>query len=342
MRLKLIKVFVGIVSLVLIIQISLFMKNTNKTKNEPLVIYIAENDHGDMSYGSLVEQIIKDCHEKGLSTKTFSEFPSQTAKSQKQKSRTPDLMNINNSRESVEATAKFLDGEFIEMGSIQGRYPMWDSTWKQLPEGTTPEQLVMHLRNNVDNPELLEMMERDLVTGEISGADKIGNLENFYAYWRSPMHYKQTHEIMAKDVRDNLSATGNPDVVILVAGNPHIPGLDQQLPEFRDSQKIVVGNYPQGLDALGKILFGGTPKACATVGKPVSFEVDFDKKEAIIPDAVKEAIDKKSQSKKEFYAKPQISLDALDLATPQKPSPSPEKSHVEKMIGKSRDGFNEL
>jgi len=34
--------------------------------------------------------------------------------------------------------------------------------------------------------------------------------------------------------------------------------------------------------------------------------------------------------------------DALDLATPQKPSPSPKKSYVEKMTGKSRDGFNEL
>ena len=34
-------------------------------------------------------------------------------------------------------------------------------------------------------------------------------------------------------------------------------------------------------------------------------------------------------------------IDALDLDKP-KPSRSPQKTYIEKMIGKSRDGFNEL
>ena len=140
--------------------------------------------------------------------------------------------------------------------------------------------------------------------------------------------------------RRNLER-GNPDVIIISVGTPHIPGLDQQLIEFKNCHKIIVGQFPKGLNPYENYVYGGTPAACATVGESVSFEVDLDKKEAIIPDAVKEAIDKKSQSKKEFYAKPQVSLDALDLAKPQKPSPSPEKSHVEK-VGTSKGEFNEI
>ena len=34
--------------------------------------------------------------------------------------------------------------------------------------------------------------------------------------------------------------------------------------------------------------------------------------------------------------------DALDLQHPKKPSPSPEKSHVEKMVGISKGGYHEV
>ena len=55
-------------------------------------------------------------------------------------------------------------------------------------------------------------------------------------------------------------------------------------------------------------------------------------------------LDMEFAEEKEFKEskKPQVSLDALDLATPQKPSPSPEKSHVEKMVGTSKDGSHEV
>lgn len=32
----------------------------------PLVVFIGESNHGDMSYGSLIEKILKDAEEKGL------------------------------------------------------------------------------------------------------------------------------------------------------------------------------------------------------------------------------------------------------------------------------------
>jgi len=336
MKLKPIKIFIGFIVIILITKIFFVMESSNKS-SKPLVIYIAENDHGDMSYGSLMEQIIKDCHEKGLSTKIFSEFPSQTTKSQKQKARTSDLMSLKNSSESVEETAKFLDSQFIEMGSIQARCPMWNDTWKSLPEGTTTEQLVLSLKSNVDNPELLRLMEDDLKTGAISGADKTGDLENFYAYWRSPLHYKQTHEQMAKDVKDNLKE-GIPDVIIMVAGTPHIKGLDQQLTELKNSKKIVVGNVPQCSTALENFLYSGNPKLIDDIGITTGFEVDLEQQKAIVPDVVIKIIDEKSQSKESRTSL----LDALDLDSYKKPSLSPEKSYVEKMLSKTKGKANEI
>ena len=55
-------------------------------------------------------------------------------------------------------------------------------------------------------------------------------------------------------------------------------------------------------------------------------------------------LDMEFAEEKEFKEskKPQISLDALDLATLQKPSPSPEKSYAEKMVGISKSGAHEI
>jgi hypothetical protein len=55
-------------------------------------------------------------------------------------------------------------------------------------------------------------------------------------------------------------------------------------------------------------------------------------------------LDMEFAKEKEFKEskKPQISLDALDLAVSQKPSPILEKNHVGKMVGISKGGFNEL
>ena len=294
---KLIKITaLGLIGLALTTQVFLFIAKTNMA-SEPLIIYIAENDHGDMSYGSLVEQVIKYCRNNDLSTKTFSEFSSQTAKSEKQKPRTSELMSLTNSRESVVETAKFLDGQFISIGNIEARSQMWNYTWKSLSKSTTPEQLVLLFESNVDNIELLKMMKDDLTTGKISGVDKIGNLENFYTYWRSPLHYKQIHEEMAKDLRDNLQTTGTPDVIIIIAGSPHLPGLNQQLRELKNSLKIVIGNFPQGLNPLNNYIYSGSRKVVGGVGKTVGFEVDLDKKEAVVPDLVKKMIDEKSKTK---------------------------------------------
>lgn len=55
-------------------------------------------------------------------------------------------------------------------------------------------------------------------------------------------------------------------------------------------------------------------------------------------------LDMEFAEEKEFKEskKPQVSLDALDLATPQKLSPSPEKIYAEKMVGISKSGAHEI
>ena len=276
-----------------------------------LIIYIAEDDHGDMSYGSLTEEIIKYCTLNELRTKIFSEFPSQTLKSQKQKVRnglestnykvTDDVMTLEKDCEIVKKTAEFLDKEFIEMGVMEERYKRYNETFKEFNPTLTITALIEQRKEFIDNSELLELMRLDAKTGEISGKEKIGNLENFYAYWRSPMHYKMTHERMVEDIKTELekdiSNKENSNVIIISVGSPHIPGLDKQLTSlqepithFKDSKKIIVGKFPKNLTGLDKYVFEGTPKECKKVGDLVEFAVNTKERKAIIPDSIKNAI----------------------------------------------------
>ena len=48
--------------------------------NRPLVIYIAESNHSDMSYSSLLKQLIEECDLRHLDVRVFSEYESQTYK----------------------------------------------------------------------------------------------------------------------------------------------------------------------------------------------------------------------------------------------------------------------
>lgn len=49
---------------------------------KPLIIYIAETDHGDMSYSYLLRGIIEECDAKKLNLKVLSEFGNKNIKSQ--------------------------------------------------------------------------------------------------------------------------------------------------------------------------------------------------------------------------------------------------------------------
>ncbi len=256
-------------------------------EKDPLIIYIAETDHGDMSYSSLLRKVIEDCASKGLSTKVFSEFESQTYKvngmtnaSNGDKDGAIDgvpvdidrqlavLRNIP-SKETHIQTTEFLDRHFIAMGGVKKRWrEIVPQNWEKLPEGIktgTPENLLRHFEEQeaIDDPAILQMMKDDVAKGEIPKGEGIDSAAHdakaYYDYWGGCLNYRFVHEDMAKDVRNNLADQSVPDVVIMVAGRAHIQGLNQQFdkrfPEFADSQKIVIRkNKGDVIDGVGQLV----------------------------------------------------------------------------------------
>jgi len=115
---------------------------------------------------------------------------------------------------------------------------------------------------------------------------------------------------MAKSVRGNILEEV-PDVIIMVAGTPHIKGLDQQLHELKDSRKIVVGNFPEMSNPFDVYLYSGNPKLVDGVGEVIRFDVDLSQGKVVIPALVASAIsDRQEQIRTDFSRtdKPQENL----------------------------------
>ena len=289
-------------------------KNIRGSKAQsPLIIYIAETDHGDMSYSSLLRQVIEDCGSKGLSTKVFSEFEGQTYKVNGMANNSRDdaidgapvdikrqlavLRNVP-SQETHIATTKFLDDRLIAMGGVKKRWrELVPKTWEKLPEEIktgTPENLLHHFikLEAIDDPAILQMMKNDVTKGELPKEDYImdasTNSESYYRHWGSCLNYKFIHEGMAQDVKKGLAGYATPDVLIMIVGKAHIQGLnqqfDQQLPEFAGSQKVVIRNSKE-------VVIDG-------VGQLIEFGFNEEKREAHIPDSLNEMISERSLSKK--------------------------------------------
>ncbi len=102
--------------------------------------------------------------------------------------------------------------------------------------------------------------------------------------------------------------SGDEDVIVLLAGAPHIYGLNQELGEtFRGCQTMVVGNFQEmPAVALSDIKSVRDAQAlsgresCQAVADVVGFEVARDK-QAIVPDVAAEALS--AQGKKSFVEK---------------------------------------
>ena len=260
---------------------------------KPLIIYIAETDHGDMSYSSLLRKVIEDCDSKGLNTKVFSEFESQTYKVNGMANSSIDgaidgvpvdidrqLTVLRNapSKDAHISNTEFLDRHLIAMGGVRKRWrELVPQTWERLPEEIrtgTPENLLHHFEEigAIDDPVILKMMKDDVTKGELPREDGIDdaatNAESYYRYWGGCLNYKFAHEGMAQDVKKGLEGQTAPDVMIMVVGKAHIQGLNQQfdlhLPEFADSQKVAIRN------SAGVVIDG--------VGQLIEFEFDTEKK----------------------------------------------------------------
>lgn len=276
------------------------MKNS-----KPLVIYIAETNHGDLSYSSLLKQIVESCEEQKLNTQIFSEFPSQTKKVESQ-----NLINKPDT-ETHEATTKFLDQKMTPMGDLANRNNLYNKSWESYSETITPSQLFEHRKENIDNPEIFKIMESEIEDRKLNGRNNPGKQEggdlHDFNRLRTGLHFKQLHEEMAQDVTGNLRS--DTDVVIMIAGGPHIPGLGNQLESgFAGCEKLVVGNFPNSNDTENLLATGGK-EPCLKVGKLVGFEVEEGSNKALIPEEIKQSIHNKSVIKKQGN-----DLAALDLA----------------------------
>ena len=189
------------------------------------------------------------------------------------------------------------------MGGVRKRWrELVPQNWEALPEEIkkgTPENLLRHFeeRGAIDDPAILRRMKDDVTEGKLPKEDGIDSAERdaeaYYGYWGGCLNYKFIHEGMAQDIKKSLAGQTNPDVVIMIAGRAHIQGLnqqfDRQLPEFADSQKVVIRNSKE-------VVIDG-------VGQLIEFEFDKEKREALIPEAVKLEIDARSQAKNKTYDK---------------------------------------
>lgn len=308
----------------------------------PLIIYIAETDHGDTAYSSVAEKIIKECDAKGLRTSIFSEFGNKEKGlgSEDEKSLVKYFPK--------EQVNKFVNERCVPMGNVFNRFtkliPEAEATFS---EDITPSQIFDQRKGYVDNPETLKLLEAEITVRQQNQKEGIGKVSDQDLdgkdFWnkgnRNAFVQTTVHQEMAQDVTGMI--TRQEDVVIMIAGAPHIYGLDKALGStFQNCEKLVVGNFQEfevdlsDLESIenAKRLCG--KDSCETVGNVVGFEVSSDK-QAAVPDVVTKAISK--QAERETF------LERLDLKEPE----GQKKSWVERMRsdptkGKSLGGSNEL
>lgn len=237
----------------------------------PLVIYIAESDHGDMSYSSLLKHLIEECDLRHLDVRVFSEFESQTYKVNGMTHMvngnreaaldgvtvdpSEQLEKLKNapSKEVHIATTEFLNSRLIPMGGVRKRWrELVPQTWKELSpaiKAGTPTELLGHFkeREAIDDSAILQEMEESVAKGEYPDA------KTYYDNWGACLNYTLIHQGMAQDVRNNLANQSAPDLVIMVVGKAHLQGLKKQLPEFVGLQTIVVRG--DTTDVIGEVEF---------------------------------------------------------------------------------------
>ncbi len=138
---------------------------------KPLVIFIGEQ-HDNMAYGSLIEQIVKNCQGKGLNLQVFSEFESQTQKIKMVEEVFGEpLRNQLPDKENFEAQIRFLDGCFVKMGDLDEREKiMAESLVEYKKQGLTPRQLYDQTKDKmIVSPDIYKFLEERLKQGEETG-----------------------------------------------------------------------------------------------------------------------------------------------------------------------------
>ncbi len=293
------------------------LKPARNPLSRPLVIFVGESDHGDMSYGSLVEKILIDAEVKGLSTKVFSEFPTQSNKAQEQGGKKEEkLINI---PENFEDNKRLLDEKFSKMGDLAGRMALYEQTMEDNGD-LTQEQFREKFVDKIDFLEARELFDKQArerdpqqilgVRDDESGFKNGATWGNFYWFGPAVFHSEKIHGDMAQDVRSGL-AQESADLIIVVAGSPHLPGLSQQLEDdFKDCQKIVVSNPNTRVPSEAeRIHFDATPEALGRIGTLTKFEIDPQNNNRVtVPPAIAAAIESKSELKSVVSAMEQTGI----------------------------------
>jgi len=299
-----------------------FLKNKtniipNDSDKKPLTIYVAETDHSDMSYSSLLQKIAQECDQKGLKSQIFSEFPNQTDKVETQSwssdETDSDMHNIERQLKNLRnvpgkqvhlLTTQFLDERLVAMGNLKGRADMYDQTFedtklnlmeKGLPQVITPSQYEERFLDQIDHPDVLESAKsRIKKMHQDDDYLPLDNPPDFYNKMIGPttFHMKTIHQEMALDVRQKMKDDN--DVIIMIAGGPHIPGLHAQLSsDFQDNQRFVIGNFSQETKDDELAMFkAGTAHSCQNAGKVIAFQIDPITKQAELPEEIMQAIER--------------------------------------------------
>jgi len=167
------------------------------SNSSPLVIYVAEREHHDMTYSSVLKQLIEKCESEGLSVKAFSEIGTQeyrvnwlsgggidgnpiAIEEQLKWLGNVPLKEGVKSEEDHRQTTEFLDSigpngqRMVPMGNVKQRWcNLVPKAWTELPDEIktgTAKDVFNHYRaqGTIDNPLMLQILEGDLEKGEIA------------------------------------------------------------------------------------------------------------------------------------------------------------------------------
>lgn len=272
-----------------------------------IIIYVAEGDHGDLRFSSLVKQIAETCIKKDLKFMILSEF-----KDQNEKLETQALKNIPDEKTHQETT-QFLNQHLTPMGDLRNRFVViLPSVSKGLPDDITPSMVYEKLKDGVDNPETQKLQALEIqvrkenqlngcgIEGEGDSPGKSGKDVRSFLGNSNAFVQKIVHQEMAQDVVKTLKQNEDTKILIVFAGTPHIYGVNKELenldPKLKDCQKLVVGMFSEESVNLKKLttvksvqeaMHKSGKESCQKVGGVVSFECDEnDSTKAIIPSEI--------------------------------------------------------
>jgi len=274
-----------------------------------IIIYVAEGDHGDLRFSSLVKQIAETCIEKDLKFMILSEFKDQNEKLQTQ----AQALKNKPDEKTHQETTQFLNQHLTPMGDLRNRFVViWPSVLKDLPDDTKPSMVYEKLGGGVDNPETQQLLAFEIqfrkenqlkgcgIEGEGDSPGRSGKDVMSFCGNGNAFVQKIVHKEMAQDVVKKLKQNQDTKILIVFAGTAHIYGVNKELenldPKLQYCQKLVVGMFSEEsidfeklttVKSVQEAMHKSGKESCQMVGDVVSFECDEkDSTKAIIPSEI--------------------------------------------------------